>query len=419
MSNILIYGFEKLNFTIPSSQNNSKPAHTFHFSELSESLNIDKFDGVIIPQGAFEGIRYSTSSGGYTFTTVESERDLLLDKERQIYNLLKKDKWICFLVQSIVDTVPDGIKRKDIRSTDVCKCILNTFSVNRRNIKGVTPLKPVFDEFKDYVENYGVAHTVFIKDRSHKGPQLKKLIGYSDLVVGFEMINKVFVLPYHSTDTSEDALMQLSAIITKAIHEYRQKNKVIIPEWLSKFSFDKEITVLKEIESYRKKINEMESDLIEFENYRAILTTSGQILKEKVTYILEYFWGFKIDPLDEGREDAKILNENDEVLALVEIKGTNRGIKREYINQTDSHRERNELSEKIPAILFINNNMSTDGLEKRFSITFPREQIIHSKKLNILVIRTIDLLYFIKQYEHLEVKQRQKIFLEYLNSGGG
>ena len=133
--------------------------------------------------------------------------------------------------------------------------------------------------------------------------------------------------------------------------------------------------------------------------------------------VLENFFGLKVDPTDQNREDAKILDDQGDVLAIVEIKGTTKGIKREYINQVDSHRERNELPLSMPGVLMINNEMSIEGITERLATAVDDEQIKHAQNLNILIVRTIDLLFLMKHLEN--DPERKNKLINLLTAGGG
>jgi hypothetical protein len=61
--------------------------------------------------------------------------------------------------------------------------------------------------------------------------------------------------------------------------------------------------------------------------------------------------------------------------------------------------------------------MSVGGIKERFETTVPGEQIDHAKKLNVLIIRTIDLLFIIRQFE--DIPNKTEKFLELLRGGGG
>ena len=167
----------------------------------------------------------------------------------------------------------------------------------------------------------------------------------------------------------------------------------------------------------QKQIADREGQIQIWRHYKLILSASGDILKESVVATLQGFFGFKVETLEEYREDAKILDDAGRDLAFVEIKGTKSGIKREHINQVDSHRERASLAPTVPGVLVINNEMSVAGIKERSETTVPGEQIDHARKLNVVIIRTIDLLFLIRQFE--DIPNKKEKFLEILRSGGG
>ena len=69
-----------------------------------------------------------------------------------------------------------------------------------------------------------------------------------------------------------------------------------------------------------------------------------------VITIAREFFDVPVDPIDELKEDAKILDEHGGIQAFLEVKGTNSGIKREHINQVDSHRERSRVAARVKAL---------------------------------------------------------------------
>jgi hypothetical protein len=212
-------------------------------------------------------------------------------------------------------------------------------------------------------------------------------------------------------------LNAITTEISRAVLDYRQKQIAQVPPWVAEFKFAAEERLGSEIESLQKQVTEREGDLQVWMDYKTILSTSGDILKDRVVAILRSFYGLKVETLEEYREDAKIVADKGEAIAFVEIKGTKAGIKREHINQVDSHRERASLPSTVPGVLVMNNEMSVTGIKERFETTVPGEQIDHAKKLNVLIIRTIDLLFLVRQFE--DIPNRKEKFLEILRSGGG
>lgn len=148
-----------------------------------------------------------------------------------------------------------------------------------------------------------------------------------------------------------------------------------------------------------------------------VLTSSGDILKDRVVKILEEFFELNIDSIDQLREDAKIVDRDGNVSGLIEVKGTKKGIRREDVNQVDSHRERNSLDSAVPGLLIINNEMSINGVESRSKTKVAEDQIRRAKLLNVLIIRTIDLLFLMRHLE--EDNERSSKFLNLVSGGGG
>ena len=74
-------------------------------------------------------------------------------------------------------------------------------------------------------------------------------------------------------------------------------------------------------------------------------------LKKQPEYVL-------YTPIDERREDAKIVDDNGDPLVLLEFKGISKGIKRKDVGQVNFHRDRNDLDMKVPGALIINSDSS-------------------------------------------------------------
>ena len=85
-----------------------------------------------------------------------------------------------------------------------------------------------------------------------------------------------------------------------------------------------------------KLIDLINDNLAKYNEYKKVLLGTGEILVESVATLLRDGFAFGIDYIDEFKEDLKIIDENGDPLVFIEVKGTNRGVKREYINQTDS-----------------------------------------------------------------------------------
>jgi hypothetical protein len=333
---------------------------------------------------------------------------------------MQEGKWVCFLVGSIVDTVPRGWDTQDIDDTDLTKRILTAVGLakhQRQQVDGRSLLQVMCDEFRPYLRDYGVANTIFKLPYNWEG-QFRIVAKSGSAAAAIEWSNQFFFLPFHTTKRDMVTLRVIVTEVSRAIIDYRQKRIAEVPPWLDEFKFTVEETLGLEIEALQSKIADRKGQIQVWKDYKAILNTSGDILKERVVAILQEFFGLKVEAPEDFREDAKLIDDNTaDTIAFAEIKGTKAGIKREHINQVDSHRERAGLSPIVPGVLIINNEMSVSGIKERSETTVPREQIDHAKRQNVLIIRTIDLLYLIRQLE--DDPGRKEKFLEIVRSGGG
>jgi len=233
------------------------------------------------------------------------------------------------------------------------------------------------------------------------------------------LLRLLFFLPFHTTRPDPETANDIVKTVTRAVVDYQQKTVLQVPDWADELQFQRELALTNEIGLLEKTLAEKETELAGWREYKAVLTTSGVLLKRVVVTALEQYFELRIDELDEGAEDARVLDRDGDCLAFVEIKGTKRGITREQVNQVDSHRDKSGLAVSVPGMLIINNQMSVVGIEKRLSTSVESDHIKHAKNLNVLIVRTIDLLLLMKKIEDSSVDERKQELLRLINSGGG
>ena len=157
---IAAYGFEKIGFQIPDGHVMETNKAKIFFLPIDSEENLDSFTGVILPSGILESFKDQSNWEG-RYVDVYCKRDTLLQKEREIINLVNNGGWVCCLVDRIVDKVPYGdYREKNCNDTDIVKKLLNSFDVKRAGFKGTAAVKSTNDAFKRYIERYGVAKTV-------------------------------------------------------------------------------------------------------------------------------------------------------------------------------------------------------------------------------------------------------------------
>jgi len=405
---VIVYGFDKLGYNLPGK---ALDGGQFSFEILGSTElegSWEKAKGLIILSGTFENF-YRDTLG---FFRANYKQNVLSVIENHFYNLIGRGGWVCFLL--VDDLIKKTDKDGDIRTFDLSKKFASQLGLDWINKESTDPvLSWKFDEFKSYIQKYGMRKTEF--ERKSYNNDITVLSGDKENFTAFEAYKKIFFLPFQPTSTKDEMIIEVSTLLGNSINSYLLKTSTTLPEWTNEFQLQREINLIEEINVTNQKLNTIKEKLKGIRDYKLLLTTSGDNLRKIGITVLEEEFGYVIDPIDNGLEDAKIMN-GDEILAFVEFKGTNKGVKREYINQVDSHRERNNVDSSYPGILIINTKMKSSSIHEKMDETIAKEHIVHAERMNVTIIRTVDLLNVIKLNEN----QLDKIsILDLSRLGGG
>jgi hypothetical protein len=131
---IVAYGFDVLGFELPSAPVSVGDNAEVEYLPFQTNGALDHADAAIIPQGIFEKIEYSHAYGE-THTDVQVRKATLQEREKQLFNLIQEGKWVCFIVASIVDEVPQGWNSQEVDNTDLCKRLLNALGITKHDGK--------------------------------------------------------------------------------------------------------------------------------------------------------------------------------------------------------------------------------------------------------------------------------------------
>lgn len=384
---ILVFGAERAGIE-PPADGIERADYVVTFEPFDTSRRFNDFDGVVVFQGIFEKIepvRGSYLDGpSLNITCREDDLDRRL-KETGL--LMSAGGFLCVVLRS---PFIDQTRRQDCGSTDLAKCLLNIPHFYRKKFSTRQPsVRATRNEWQPFLELYGAANTWFenLNDRL----DLKVLAKTGRKVVGLVIDGKKFFvpsLPLNNDSQTEEYFKLLCCALVGS----RKQLAVELPDWLDEHKLPGET----DRENLRQKllteVSEIDDFLARLALFKRVLVYSGDILVDAVRDVLEHGFGFRVDPFDEFREDLKVLDEEHNPLALIEVKGTNAGLKREHVNQTDSHRERAGFQVGFPTLLVINPLIkSTRSLSDKDK-ELPIENVEHAARNRVLVLRTLDLL---------------------------
>ena len=282
--------------------------------------------------------------------------------------------------------------------TNLIKTLLNDYGITSdRREQTQIPLKH-FDvyrnEYNRYLEDYGVCQTYFNVKYSSVARSVKVICGREDYYTGMIVEDHLFVLPCLAPDADEASTVKLFSTVATAMLETISKLSHEIPTWIDEgIVFPQERKIKEQVEELNKERAILNSKIDIYRDYKGCLALSGETLVESVATIFESFFQFRVKRETKLIDDLKLFMpeaDKDELIALVEVKGVNSGVKRENINQADSHRERLSLPLTTPVLLVVNTKQDAKSLKEK-ELEVASEQIKKAVQDNILIIRTLDL----------------------------
>jgi hypothetical protein len=385
--NILIYGIDKkeLSFAEEIKRRN----FTLTFEPYDTKRRFDEFDCTILFQGIFESFSWKDSGYlGERYLSCQCDKDELDKRNKELSLLLeKKNGFACFLLCD--EFIDSG--RGSYASKDLCKIHLNAQSFYRENFNNrYTHLDIKRPEFENFLGRYGAACSHF--RNYNDGIKWRIIAEHENQTVGFILWDRVFFVPTLIPENDKNIIEEYFTLLAEALISVQKKLTFELPPWVDSFEFSDEKELKNENDALMKKVRDNNEKLQELRTFKKVIILSGEVLVDSVINIFKKGFEFSLDTKDELREDLKILDENGKPIVFVEVKGTNTGVKREHINQCDSHREKAGLPLNFPSILVINthikNARNIDEKDQEIAV----EQIKHATKNNVLILRTLDLL---------------------------
>jgi hypothetical protein len=227
----------------------------------------------------------------------------------------------------------------------------------------------------------------------------------------------MFFVPSLLPDNVPERIEEYFCLLAEALTSTVNKLTIEIPDWVNAFKFSEELKLLERQVALYGELQQLEGHLARFDHFKRVLLADGDQLVEAVTRVLKDGFGFQVDDTDEHREDLKIIDEERKPLVFLEVKGTNAGVKREHVNQADSHRERALLATDFPTVLIINTHIKNARTLDEKDKQVPGEQVVHAVRNNVVVLRTLDLLGLLNLVNTGTMTAES--VLELLRGGGG
>jgi hypothetical protein len=273
--------------------------------------------------------------------------------------------------------------------------------------------------FYDYFRAYGVSATTFTE--AANGEVLGAIHGDEAGAICLPVERGVlYLLPYHVASLQASHAPMIDAAL-RAVTAHQEGGQAAIPEFLDGIRVPGETELLAEISDAERNLDEQRREATRLARFRLLIgTTSGDALEalviETLNLILSETELRAEDREDVGAEDFWLTASGADV-ALAEAKGIGSHVRREHVNQVENHRaERDRAVEDLPGLLVINVFRGSEDLDQR-GLPVSDDVIRHAVRLNVLVLRTLDLLNLVRQ--HLAGLHPGASVEEHLRAGGG
>lgn len=399
---VYAFGFDKAGFATPGSSR-EEDGFILRFVGYKEDRSLEEADGLVIPSGIFEEVSYVRDYWGKGEWFIKSDTGPLATREKQFINATERGVWTVFLLGGLHNGSP-----RDYRETDLAKKMLNAIAESVQVRKPEPSVTCKADEFRKYLDAFGVAQTTFwVSDRRLP---TKVIAEAKNQTVGIESKGQSFFLPFFTEKRDEAEVSKALLLVVASVLEYKRKHEIYLPAWVKALQFKSETRIRTESQLVRATLTKLTEEAERWERYKAVLCTSGQNLNAVTTEILRDFFGLNLKSEEKYVEDALVYSPTGEVKYVVEIKGVNGGIKRENINQIDSHRERLGITSSTPGLLIVNDFMDVEDFDVRKAKTFDPNNLTHASSASVKVLRAVTLIEWMFNLE--EGGDRQAAFFE-------
>ena len=133
-----------------------------------------------------------------------------------------------------------------------------------------------------------------------------------------------FFVPSLIPDNNPKVVKEYFELLTDALTATCNKLTYEIPAWVNSFEFAEETKLKEEKKLIEKQLEQITAQQQILQRFKRILLLNGELLVEAVVDVLRNGFNLTVDDTDKYREDVKILDEKNNPIIFVEIKGTNK-----------------------------------------------------------------------------------------------
>lgn len=154
--------------------------------------------------------------------------------------------------------------------------------------------------------------------------------------------------------------------------------------------FDTEIKLDSERNQLLRSVEAIDLQIAPYQEAKSLLVANEHDLEVAVPKFISAQLGIPTETEEKFLEDFWLLNGKKEKIAICEIKSVAKGFKKSSIYDVYNHREKYDLPDTFPALLFVNCNLQAGSWVKK-NVPIQKDDYEIAVKNHVLIIRIEDL----------------------------
>jgi hypothetical protein len=246
-------------------------------------------------------------------------------------------------------------------------------------------------EFEIFNKRWGASHNVF----SSYGEN-----GFADLICGrdnysisfsIDALNgKILYVPFQRDHERSSDLKRGLIELVEACIAYLTKVRTSLPEWAASPIFPEEIELVQKKAELTAEVEAIDKGLAVFDRAKTLLFLSEYDLEDQVPKFISSDIGLLTYREEKFKEDFWLVGEDEEKIAICEIKSLLGPPKKGTPYSIVNHRDDYGLEDSFPALLFINSNLKANSFKEKDRL-IEKSIIEFAHSNNILILRIEDL----------------------------
>lgn len=196
-------------------------------------------------------------------------------------------------------------------------------------------------------------------------------------------------LPFQSNHNHPQDLKDGLLCLVDSLLTYKAKRVTELPDWAKEPLFEKEMTLAAERERLLRSVEAIDLQIAPYEEAKSLLIANEHELELAVPKFISSKLGIPTEKEERFLEDFWLLNTKREKSAICEVKSVAKGFKKSAIYDVYNHREKYDLPDAFPAILFVNCNLQAGSWAKK-NVPIQKDDYEIAVKNHVLIVRIED-----------------------------